>query len=179
MARADSQASGLNRGRITVQAQLASAGQHAGKANAGQRAGRAGHGAEQQRLGQHRLRQLPPGGATRPQQRGLLLAQAGQQPAASTSPAAGDQQQFQRADREQRLASTMVLAMQARVCGRLEVTFSPEGAPRPARDAWLVLAASASMFPRAMGGACGNTSHEAWLAVSAPPNAAGFTTAGP
>ena len=40
-------------------------------------------------------------------------------------------------------------------------------------------AASASMFPRAIAGACGNTSHEAWLAVSAPPNAAGFTTAGP
>ena len=28
-----------------------------------------------------------------------------------------------------------------------------------------------------MAGACGSTIHEAWLAVSAPPNAAGFTTA--
>jgi hypothetical protein len=76
--------------------------------------------------------------------------------------------------------STMVLAMPARSCGRLEVTFSPSGRSTDSRETALLMpAASAPTFPRAIAGACGNTIHEAWLTASAPPNAAGFTTAGP
>ena len=76
--------------------------------------------------------------------------------------------------------STMVLAMPARICGRPEVTVSPSGRSSfSCVTAALVPVLSASMFPRAMAGACGSTIHEAWRTVSAPPNAAGFTTAGP
>jgi hypothetical protein len=74
----------------------------------------------------------------------------------------------------------MVLAMPARICGRPEVTFRPLGRSTDSCEtASLVPALSASMFPRAIAGACGSTIHEAWLTVSGPPNAAGFTTAGP
>ncbi len=76
--------------------------------------------------------------------------------------------------------STMVLAMPSRTCGRLEVTFSPSGRiTASCENTWLVLAVSAAMFPRANAGSCGSTIHEAWAAATAPPNAAGFRTAGP
>jgi len=51
------------------QGQAGQAGQQAGQAGAGQHARQADHGAEHYRLGQHRPRHLPPGGATRAQQR--------------------------------------------------------------------------------------------------------------
>ena len=88
--------------RIAVQAQVAQAGQRAGQVRAGQHASQAGHGAEHHRLGQHRPHHLPPGGAARPQQRGLLLAQTGQQPCGQHQSHPGHQQQQQRGDREQR-----------------------------------------------------------------------------
>ena len=88
---------------IAGQAHAAQAGQHAGQASASQHAHHAGSGGDHHRLGQHGPPQLPPGGATRLQQRGLLLAQTGQQPRGEHQSRAGHQQQLQCGDREQRL----------------------------------------------------------------------------
>ncbi len=87
---------------IAAQTQAGQAGQHLGQAGAGQDARQAGRRAEYHRLGQHRPHHLPRSGATRPQQRGLLLAQAGQQPCGQRQSRPRHQQQLQRGDREQR-----------------------------------------------------------------------------
>ena len=100
--------------------------------------------------------------------------------AASTSPAPATSSNSSAAIVNSDRVSTMVVAMPARSCGRLEVTASPSGRSTVSCEtAALVPALSASRFPRAMADACGNTIHEPWPTVSAPPNAAGFTTAGP
>ena len=87
--------------RIAAQAQAGQAAQHAGQVGADEHAARPA-GAEQRRLGQHGPHHLRAGGAARPQQRGLLLTQAGQQPGGQQQPRPRHHQQQQCGDREQR-----------------------------------------------------------------------------